>query len=355
MLRKSCKRNGVARSPVRAGRTAMNHLLAASDVFEFEDCLLLIPRSEPRLYLLNQTARMMWEELARGVAPDDVAGGLAARFGVPAARVRADMAAILKEWRGHKLLAGAPAPDVAVPADSPPTAAGAPRAMRRRFHAERIYRLCGHPIRVRCGSPVTEQLFHPAAAHTEAPESEAADVIDFVQDGRGFMVTCNGCDVERAERAEQALGIVHGRILELSYPDAEWLAVMHAGAVGDEHAAVVMAAESGSGKSTLTAALVHAGLRYLSDDIAPLDHSLRLRPMPIAIGLKQGSWSVLGSRYPQLASLPIQPGGLRRHLCRSNGARHPAGCPSSAWPFRAIVPTTRRRFARCRRLKSLSA
>jgi Coenzyme PQQ synthesis protein D (PqqD) len=208
------------------------------------------------LYLLNQTARMMWEELARGVAPDDVAGGLAARFGVPAARVRADMVAILKEWRGHKLLAGAPAPDVAVPADSPPTAAGAPPAMRRRFHAERIYRLCGRPILIRFGEPEMEQALHPPLAHTADPSSHPTDRIDVVRDGAGYLVVCNGADIERAPTHEKALGQVFGRILELSYPDAEWLAMMHAAAVGDESGAVVMAGGGGSGKSTLTAGLL---------------------------------------------------------------------------------------------------
>ncbi len=260
--------------------------------------------------------------------------------------MRADVEAIVAEWQAHDLLAGECPWQSS--ADEAAVGAGALPPVTRRFHAERIYRLCGHPIRFRFGSPVTEHLFHPAAAHREAPESEAADVIDFVQDGAGFVVTCNGYDVERAERAEQALGIVHGRILELSYPDAEWLAVMHAGAVGDQHAAVVMAAASGSGKSTLTAALVHAGLRYLSDDIAPLDHSFRLRPMPVGIGLKQGSWSVLGGRYPQLASLPILPeraaplsAGAGATLRAARGAaRHMPGV--SALPRRAPDDASRR-------------
>ena len=78
------------------------------------------------------------------------------------------------------------------------------------------------------------------------------------------------------------MGQVFGRILELSYPDAEWLAMMHAAAVGDAEGAVVMAGDSGSGKSTLTAALVDAGLSYFSDDVVPLDQALRIRPMPLA-------------------------------------------------------------------------
>jgi Coenzyme PQQ synthesis protein D (PqqD) len=330
--------------------------LRGNDVFEFVGCLLVIPRTEPRLFLLNETARRIWQALDHGASIDQAVERLAAHYGVPLAQVRADVEAIVAEWRAQDLLTEE-CPRQS--SDDEAAIGGGDRSpLARRLHAERIYRLCGQPIRVRFGSPVTEQLFHPAAAHTEAPESEAADVIDFVQDGPGFMVTCNGCDVERAERGEQALGIVHGRILELSYPDAEWLAVMHAGAVGDEHAAVVLAAESGSGKSTLTAALVHAGLRYLSDDIAPLDHSLRLRPMPIGIGLKQGSWSVLSSRYPQLASLPIQPGGLRRYLpVPEQRCAPPGGLPVKCLVFPrycADDPTTLRPLSSIQKLERLT-
>ena len=334
----------------------MTNSLRGNDVFAFEDCLLVIPRREPRLFLLNPTARTIWEELAQGVPPDDVAAGLAARYGVPLAQVWADVEAIVAEWQAQDLLTEECPRQPS--ADGAAVGVGARPPVARRLHVERIYRLCGHPIRVRFGSPVTEQLFHPAAAHREAPQSEAAHVIDFVQDGAGFVVTCNGFDVEHAERAEQALGIVHGRILELSYPDAEWLAVLHAGAVGDEHAAVVMVGESGSGKSTLTAALVHAGLRYLSDDIAPLDHSFRLRPMPVGIGLKQGSWSVLGGHYPQLASLPILPDGRRRYLpVPEQRCAPPEGLPVTCLVFpcyQADQPTTLRPLSPIEKLERLT-
>ena len=74
-------------------------MLRGNDVFPFEGCLLVIPRREPRLFLLNPTARTIWEELAKAVPPDDVAAGLAARYGMPLAQVRADVEAIVAEWR----------------------------------------------------------------------------------------------------------------------------------------------------------------------------------------------------------------------------------------------------------------
>ena len=291
----------------------MIEALHSNDVFEFEDCLLVIPQREPRLFLLNPIARTMWEDLARGVPLDALASGLAARFGVPAARVQADVDAMLAEWRAHRLLAPAPSPPAA-PVGA--AAAAAPSSKLRSFRSERVYAPCGRSIRLRFEAPEIEQVFDPPLAHTTVPSGQASDSIDVVpDDAGGYLIVCNGSDIERAATLEEALGQVFGRILELSYPDAEWLAVLHAAAVGDGgEGAVIMAGGSGSGKSTLTAALVDAGLSYFSDDMVPLDEALRIRPMPLGISVKEGSWPVLAPRYPELEALPIHAGRRRRYL-----------------------------------------
>ncbi len=243
--------------------------------------------------------------------PDDVAAGLAARFDVPGDRVRGDVDTILAEWRAHRLLASASAAAASL-ADS--EAAVRPVPVAGSFHSERVYALCGRPIRLRFEAAEIERAIDPPLAHSVVPSGQATDGIDVLRDDAGYLVVCNRSDVERAATLEEALGQVFGRILELSYPDAEWLAAMHAAAVGDQQGAVVMPGESGSGKSTLTAALVDAGFSYFSDDIVPLDATRRIRPLPLGISVKEGSWPVLATRYPELAALPIHDGRRRRYL-----------------------------------------
>jgi hypothetical protein len=52
--------------------------------------------------------------------------------------------------------------------------------------------------------------------------------------------------------------------------------------------ACLLVAASGSGKSTMTWALVHHGLRYLSDELAPIDlQTLEVHPYPHALCLKK--------------------------------------------------------------------
>jgi hypothetical protein len=63
---------------------------------------------------------------------------------------------------------------------------------------------------------------------------------------------------------------------------------LHAAAISRDSNAWVLAADSGSGKSTLTWVLLHHGLRYLSDELAPVDlEHLRILPYPRALGLKR--------------------------------------------------------------------
>lgn len=314
----------------------MSESLQGNDVFPFESCLLVIPRRVPRLFLLNPTARTVWEGLAAGAAPAQLAAGIAGRFDVPAARVRADVEAILAEWRAHGLLAPAPRSAIVLEAGE---AAPGPIRMPRRFHSQRVYALCGRPIRLRFEAAEIARAIEPPLAHSAVPSARTTDNIDVLRDGAGYLVVGNGSDVERAATLEDALGEVLGRILELSYPDAGWLAVMHAAAVGDATGAVVMAGASGSGKSTLSAALVDAGFRYFSDDVVPLDQALRVRPMPLGISVKEGAWPVLAARYPELDALPVHQGRRRRYLPIDRARTAPgAGLPVKSLVFPRYQP-----------------
>jgi hypothetical protein len=80
---------------------------------------------------------------------------------------------------------------------------------------------------------------------------------------------------------------------------------LHAAAVSREQGSILMPAVSGSGKTTLTACLVQRGWRYGGDDIVGVGRSgnaglLKLEPFPTAMGIKDGSVSVLEADYPHI-------------------------------------------------------
>jgi hypothetical protein len=73
--------------------------------------------------------------------------------------------------------------------------------------------------------------------------------------------------------------------LQKRRPDLYFL---HAAALECNGKAYLLAADAGSGKSTTTWALLHHGLRYLSDELSPVDlRSMRVFPYPHALCLKQ--------------------------------------------------------------------
>jgi hypothetical protein len=70
--------------------------------------------------------------------------------------------------------------------------------------------------------------------------------------------------------------------------------VVHGAVLERDGRALILAADPGSGKSTLCAALVHAGWRLLSDELALVDlGSGRVRPVARPISLKNASIDVV--------------------------------------------------------------
>jgi hypothetical protein len=301
---------------------------------------LVLVRGDHEIIVLNETARLIWDEIAGGAPPADVAHGIAERFGVPFERALADVEAALADWRARGLIEQGPA-------DRPSVS----QRLRRRkpppkdVTADCCYALQGRPIRFRFHDPDVTDLLRPLLGPWQVSNTAACAVIDLYRDGADHVIAADGVEIGRDRSAAEVLGLAVGRLLEASYPDARWLAVFHAGAVADQHHAIVMPGVSGSGKSTLTAALVHSGLRDLSDDIVPLDgRTSRILPVPVASSVKQGSWPVLTARFPDLGSLPTHRdvGRARRYLDLSADDRD---FGRSGLPVKALVFPRYREFA----------
>ena len=294
---------------------------------DFEGRSILIHRSRQALLVLNETASLIWQELCAGARPDAIARDLADSFQIPLARVEHDVRSILSTWQDAGLLREAPGPATkrSVAPDLPP-----PRPA-----ISRTYALCGRPIRFEFGDRSLETLLHPLFAPAEVEDAGTRDRISLSATDGGYLVAVNGGRAEPRSDIEQALGAAIVRVLDLSYPDARWLAIVHAGAVAGRGGALLLPGISGSGKSTLTAALVQAGLGYLSDDIAPLDgRTGRICPVPFALSLKEGSWPVLKHAYPGLLGLPVHTDDARRwHYLDLAAAR----APLSGETLRTIV------------------
>ena len=115
---------------------------------EFEavpfDRHLVLVRDEHELIVLNETARLIWDEIVGGAAVADVARGIAGRFGVPPERAREDVETALADWRVRGLVGRRPSGGPAAPQRS-----GANLPPPLDFATDRTYALCGHPVRFR--------------------------------------------------------------------------------------------------------------------------------------------------------------------------------------------------------------
>ena len=129
--------------------------------------------------------------------------------------------------------------------------------------------------------------------------------LEIVQEHTGYSVYCDGyCATSPVARNELAPAIVREALIG-AYEHSACLLGVHAGAVSSGERCVLLPGRSGSGKSTLTAALTHAGFTFLTDELAlimPDRHVIR--GLPVGVGLKEGAWNVLASRFPCVADLP---------------------------------------------------
>ena len=76
--------------------------------------------------------------------------------------------------------------------------------------------------------------------------------------------------------------------------------------VGTGKSCILLPASAGSGKSSLTAALIHDGYQYFSDEVALISRGTYLVPAtPLAICSKSTGWDLMLRYRPDLMSLPM--------------------------------------------------
>jgi hypothetical protein len=116
----------------------------------------------------------------------------------------------------------------------------------------------------------------------------------------------NGEPVAYASRLSMIGPVIKSVLWQSAINAHDFLFYIHAGVVGTKHGCILLPAQAGSGKSSLTAALVHRGFRYFSDEVALLQRSdFRVPPMPLAICVKSTGWDVMAQFYPNIADLPM--------------------------------------------------
>jgi hypothetical protein len=258
--------------------------------------LALFHLDDRRLHLLNPTAAAIWAGVDTAPTVAALTRAVAEAFGVDPAAVGPDVERTLDRLRVDGLLtldrAARPSspplpwadPEPAAPVATP----AAPAAGSWAALDARLALACDDAELSALVASVLAPLRSPEPATTVLRVDEVADGWEVGVDGARPVVV--------GSRLAAAMRVV-GEVNSLAVASVPGHLVLHAGAVTDGRGAALLPGVSNAGKSTLTAALVRAGLGYLTDEAAAVDETGEVRPFPKAIALDPGSFDL----FPDLA------------------------------------------------------
>jgi hypothetical protein len=249
------------------------------------DGLLLGRRLGQQIFVLNHSGRLLWEALRQGCSEADLPAILVDAFGIEVDHARADVAKALAAWREAGLLC-APQSDSILSG----LLGGTP--VRLSFTdgevATRFW-----DVFAACLDQATHGL--------EARHGFEATVCGAT--GRLVLTEAGTAPVD-AGSLDQAIEQVETALRTAVFRATTWDLALHAASVGLGESAVLLPGQTGCGKSTLAAALLLRGHSHLTDDLALLSSAAEVRPLPLPVVLKAGSWPALPALARQLVHRP---------------------------------------------------
>ena len=279
--------------------------------FPLEDDLLLFDELSLRLYHLNTTAALIWKGLKVGFTKTELIKALAHSTGCSHDQLAFDIENMLHQWQSLDLREYAP---LEIGKKTYPNIPKSPSFTI--FEDEIIsevsdsrlqfcFRLLNTRFRLKVPTSEEMDLVKPIVSHLLIDYDVECDVeLVILLTNRRYVLFEDGKPIDWCYDISGIAPMVHTNVATISYDRTECFLGLHAAAVGYREKCVLMPAVSGSGKSTLTAALIGSGFNYFADDLVLLSlPPIRMYPVPLALGLKTGSWVPLESFHPILSSL----------------------------------------------------
>lgn len=246
------------------------------------------------LFILNESAAFLWSLLAEELPFSHLLSRFCRQYGLSEEDAANDVSAALAFWNSNLL--SPPAQEGFHPLNAVPSDA-----------FSELYRVNGRLIRVSVSDPDLAAEIFPRleSVHaTEAGEPELTFEVS-TQDGRVSLFH-QGELVCSEENPNAIRAILLQEMVRRTERDQDWLAILHAGACGLEDNVLLFAGKSQAGKTTLCAALMAGGFKFYCDDSAALARrDGTISPMPFRMMIRQGSWDVLRSRFPELTSSEV--------------------------------------------------
>lgn len=162
----------------------------------------------------------------------------------------------------------------------------------------RRFRALGFDFAVRTPDPALtrylDRLFLPFAS-----DGAPRHVYEIGERASRYEVSFDREQLLATERPQMALAYVLWHVNRRVVEETADRLLVHAAAAEHAGTAVILPARMGSGKTTLVAALVRAGMRYVTDEAVAIDpETLGVHPYPKALSLGAGSWDLLPDLRP---------------------------------------------------------
>ena len=177
---------------------------------------------------------------------------------------------------------------------------------------ERHYQLLGMRAKVRFGHAAQIRLVDSVIGHLATGDAKPVTLrmdIQAVVLNNGHLLSnvfVDGTAFSHASRLSKLGPIVKAALWQAAVNAHDYLFYIHAGVVASGHHCIILPASAGSGKSSLTAALVHSGFRYYSDEVVLIERETFLvPPLALAICCKESGWDLMTRYFPTIGSLPV--------------------------------------------------
>ena len=287
-------------------------------LLSLDDDVVAFSESAQCLLRLNASAALVISRWRNGASVSELAGILASEGHVAPQEAEPWVTATLGAFRASGLFGderrSGPASSAGAEdaGDVPAEAHGLPPYSPFEPAMERRYRLLETCALVRFGSMAQVRLVNSVIGHLGTDDKCAPTTIidiraEMLADGHLRSDVYNdrlpvGC----APKLSRLGPIVKSALWQSAINAHDFLFYIHAGVVATDEGCIVLPATAGSGKSSLTAALVHHGFRYFSDEVALIEPAtFRVPPMPLATCVKSTGWDVMAPYFPEILLLPV--------------------------------------------------
>lgn len=274
--------------------------MSPSDIWRFpvQDFLVLARPDVSGLYILNPSARLIWDTFRAGVPRLELVREYVSAYDVPDDVAARDVAQTLDQWRRGLLsnqrkvfhdasienALSSPGPDSFV----------------------RDYVVHGKSVRVVLETLELALEIAPRLAPLHSAPFPPHFIFRVSENPDGFRIFCDDAFLAYEESLSAARAVLLQEIVRCCRGGRESLAIFHAGACGSSNQCVIFPGVTHSGKTTLAAVLMEMGLLFYGDDSVILERdTLRVPAMPFALSIREGSWNILHSRIPNLRDAPV--------------------------------------------------